>query len=150
MGYRFKSNNNKFITAITITVVVFLIIFVGYTIFTQVQEHHKQNDPKLHELKALLSPLHPNVAKLDFYEGEKSYTINKQKVYLCLRDENGNYYNNEVLKYVFIHELSHSLCKSIGHTEEFHEIFEDLLKKATDMGLYNPSIPIPENYCTYS
>lgn len=148
MGYRKKKRSN-FLTGMAVAIVVFLVIFVGYTIFTQIQEHHKQNDPKLHEIKARLTPLIPDIVDLDFYEGDRSYTINKQRVYLCLRDENGNYYDDNTLNYVTLHELAHTKTKSIGHTEEFHEVFDDILKKATEQGLFNPSIPVPNDYCTY-
>jgi hypothetical protein len=132
--------------------IVFSLILIGiliWAIVTQVKEHHKQNDPKLRELKKKLEVLHPVVKDLDFYEGERSYTINKEKVYLCLKDENGNYYNDNMLMYVLLHEISHSLCDEIGHTEKFHDIFEDLLKRATAAGLYNPSLPLVKNYCEY-
>ena len=148
MRYRFKSS--KMMNGIVIALVVFLAIFFIYTIIKQVQESHKQNDPKLKEIVARLTPAFPSMQNLDFYEGEKSYTINKQKVYLCLKDENGAYYDDNVLIYVILHEYSHSICKSIGHTVEFHELFEDVLKKATDLGLFNPSVPIPHNYCNWN
>lgn len=37
--------------------------------------------------------------------------------------------------------------KDVGHTEEFHRIFDDLLAKATNVGAFNPSIPVIQNYC---
>ena len=44
-------------------------------------------------------------------DGEKI----KQKVYLCLKDENNEYYNDNMLIYVALHELAHVLCDEIGH-----------------------------------
>ena len=132
--------------------IVFSLILIGiliWAIVTQVKEHHKQNDPKLRELKKKLAAVHPAVKNLDFYEGERSYTINKEKIYLCLKDENGHYYDDNMLVYVLLHEISHSLNDEVGHTEKFHEIFEDLLKRATALGLYNPSLPLVKNYCEY-
>jgi predicted metal-dependent hydrolase len=53
-----------------------------------------------------------------------------------------------MLIYVLLHEFSHFLNKNdIGHTAQFHKIFEDLIAKAHDMGIYNASIPPVEKYC---
>ncbi len=132
--------------------IVFSLILIGiliWAIVTQVKEHHKQNDPKLKQLKAQLARIHPAVKDIDFYEGERSYTINKEKIYLCLKDEHGNYYDNNMLAYVTLHEIAHVLNDEVGHTDKFHEIFEGLLKKATALGIYNPSLPLVKNYCEY-
>jgi hypothetical protein len=47
------------------------------------------------------------------------------------------------------HEFAHVLCNSIGHTEEFHAIFEELLVEMADSGLYNPSEEILSDYCEH-
>ncbi len=41
------------------------------------------------------------------------------------------------------------ISKSVGHTEEFDSIFKDLLKKAEDLGYYDPNKKIPQDYCEY-
>jgi hypothetical protein len=81
------------------------------------------------------------------YRGEKSYTINKEKIFLCMKNDKGQYYNNNLLIYVLAHEISHSLCDEIGHTEKFHYIFEALLQQLSMAGIYNPSIPVDQHYC---
>ena len=89
-----------------------------------------------------------SIADIPITEDGQSYTINKQEIYLCLRDEkNRVYYNDNMLVYVLLHELSHVLCKSIGHTEEFHAIFDQLLQEAVAEGIYNDSEPPSEDYC---
>lgn len=141
----------------------FLIFIVGWTIYNQIHEHYSQDDPKLKDLKDRLELFFENktnwkqplkilndkniMKNINFYRGEKSYTINKKKVYICLKDENGNYYDNNTLIYVIAHELSHVICDEIGHTEKFHHIFETLLKKMDEEGLYNSKIPIKHDYC---
>lgn len=141
---------------IAIILVVVVICFIIWAIFTQLKDHASKNEPKILELKGLMKPLYNhesfklNLNKLkntDVMAAKKSYTINKNKVYLCLKDENGNYYNNNMLIYVLIHEYAHVLCNEKGHTEKFWSIFEDLLLLATDLGIYNPSIPVIHNYC---
>lgn len=134
----------------TIGVVIVLIIFcllLGYVIFTRVLEYYHQLDPMLHHIKKKLEPLHPKVKQLHFYEGNKSYTINKKKIYLCLRNEKRHYYEENMLLYVAIHELAHVLCDEIGHTEKFHQIFKELLSKAESLGIYDASRPILRDYC---
>jgi hypothetical protein len=125
-----------------------LIAVLIYLIFNQVREYHLQDDPMLDILKKVLTPVHPIFKTLKLYKADKSYTINKDKTFLCLYDENGDYYPINMLIYVLLHEVSHSLnTKDVGHTEEFQRIFDDLLLKATELGVYNPSIPIIQNYC---
>lgn len=128
-----------------------LVILLAYAVHSQVKEYHLQDDPVLHTLKELLKPVHPVFSTLKLYKGDKSYTINKERVFLCLKDENGEYYPLNVLLHVILHEVAHVLnTHDIGHTEKFHETFDQLLDRATQLGIYNPSIPIPNNYCTYN
>ena len=87
--------------------------------------------------------------KISLYKGDKSYTINKQKIFLCLRDENGSYYDDMMLLYVLLHELSHVLCDEVGHTEKFHEIFDQILAEANKQGIYDNSYSIIQDYCQY-
>ena len=158
---------------LAIVVAILLIILVVWAIVSQVREHHQQDDPKLKELRKLLEPFFDNnkpskggkkewaghlsklnhenpLDKISLYKGKKSYTINKEKVFLCLKDEKGDYYNTNLLMYVTLHEISHVICESIGHTQEFHDIFEALLGAAAAEGIYNPNLPIDPEYCTYS
>jgi Fe2+ or Zn2+ uptake regulation protein len=148
----------------TIFIVLFLISISIWIILIQIKEYHLQSDPKLDELQEILKPLFSKdkhysgvlsslndrniLNEIKLYKGSRSYTINKEKVFICLKDENNEYYNVNLLIYVVLHEISHVICKSIGHTDEFHAIFEALLIKATEEGIYNPSIPIDPEYCT--
>lgn len=91
----------------------------------------------------------PVVERLNFYEGDKSYTINKENVYICMRDEHGQYYDRNFLVYVILHEISHALCDEIGHTEKFMQIFQQVLTQATAMGVYDPTGRKIDNYCNY-
>jgi hypothetical protein len=117
---------------------------------TRVTEYYEQMDPMLVRIRETLIPLHPCVENLKFYEGKKSYTINKKKVYLCLKDDNSEYYDFNMLIYVSIHELSHVICDEIGHTAKFHRIFRDMLELAEQKNIYDSSIPIIKNYCGHS
>ena len=114
-------------------------------------DYYAQRDPKLKQILQDLSPVHPDIKNhTSLYEGKKSYTINKQKIYLCIKDENGNYYPDNSLYFVFLHEFAHKLNKTIGHGEDWEEIFQNLLKRAVKLGLYDPTRPPSDTYCTYN
>lgn len=133
---------------IVIVIVLFLIITISYF---QVRDYYTQKDPMIEKLRGILNDLVPGINnKIKIYKGGKSYTINKKTVYLCLEDQDGKYYNLNILVYVLLHEISHVLCKSIGHNEEFQGIFDRLLSKAEEKGYYDPSQKIPHDYCNYN
>ena len=148
---RYKKKQSSKNDTIVIVLCIFLIIgIIALFVYNQIIEHYARNEPKVLEIKEKLKLIHPRVESLDFFAGEKSYTINKQKVYLCLKDENGEYYENNMLLYVALHELAHVLCDEIGHTDKFKQIFEELIIKAENMGIYDSSIPPIVNYCNYN
>lgn len=137
---------------ITILLGIMISLFLIAILYKQLKkskERLEASDPILRRLKQKLSSIDPVVEKLTFYQGKESYTINKEDVFLCLKDENDEYYNENMLTYVALHEIAHALCDEIGHTQKFHQIFEGLLDKAYHLGLYNPSIPIIQDYCQY-
>ena len=143
--------------------IIVLIIVIIILIAIQLEEYSLQDDPKLNEIKDAIDPLFSKTIKytgilevinnrnifdeLSFYKGDKSYTINKEKVFLCLKDKNGNYYDMNTLIFVTLHEISHALCDEIGHTTKFNKIFDELIKKATEMQIYDPDTPIVQDYC---
>jgi hypothetical protein len=135
----------------TILVVVILVsIFIACLCY-RIREDFKQesNDPMLLRVKEKLKYMYPELHKLEFYESNKSYTTNKQKVHLCLKDKNGSYYSENMLTYVALHELAHVMCDEVGHTHKFYAIFQQLLDKAHSIGIYDPSIPIVRDYCEH-
>ncbi len=136
---------------IFLTIIVVLTIL---TILTQIIEHYEQQDPIILELKEIIKPLssYPDyketLENLKLFKGKKSYTINKERTYMCLYDEKGELYDKNFLTYVLLHEISHSLNKKdIGHTDEFHKTFEEVLRRSIDKGIYNPDKPLIQNYC---
>jgi hypothetical protein len=141
-----------------------VILFISLClIYTQIQEYYAQDDPKLKEIKNRLEIFFANkkdwtgplsvlneknfMKNITFFRGEKSYTINKKQVYICLKDQTGEYYDDNTLYYVVCHEISHVICDEIGHTEKFYLIFNALLSKMEESGIYNYNIPIKHDYC---
>lgn len=102
-------------------------------------EQIRHVDPKVNQI----------VDRLKFFEGRKSYTINKTYVHICKKDKNGKIYARNQLVLVLLHEISHALCDEIGHTDKFNRILDDLLEKASRKGIYDPSIPNIPDYCEY-
>ena len=109
------------------------------------------NDPKLAEIINKLKLLHNKVNTMNFcIDDIETYTEDKSKTYMCLKDKNGNYYPDNMLMYVAIHELAHAISEKIDTehvTSEFHENFKFLLKKAESLGIYDPNIPPIDEYC---
>lgn len=147
---------------IAIILAVLVGCFIIWAISTQIREHASQQDSKLHELRGIVAPLFEQeqyygelsglnlnnaFERTTLHSGDKSYTINKHQIYLCLKDKEGRYYHNNMLLYVLIHEYAHVVCDEVGHTDKFWRIFEELLILASELGIYNPSIPIMQNYC---
>ena len=62
----------------------------------------------------------------------------------------GNIYPENQLIHVLLHEIAHSVCDEIGHTDKFNQILDIFLIEAEKNGLYDPKIPPIVNYCQYS
>ena len=68
-----------------LSMLVLFILLIGSITWIRmcVIEYHLQDDPMLWKLKKLIEPLHPEAKNLKLYKGRKSYTINKDKIYIC-------------------------------------------------------------------
>lgn len=81
-----------------------------------------------------------------------SYSVNKgEKIVFCIRqkDEDESFVDENTITFVAIHELAHIMTKSVGHTKEFWNNFEKLLKEAVDNKLYQKEnySENPKEYC---
>ena len=140
--------------------IVCLVVYITTQIF---EEFSLQDDPILPDLKSKIAPLFSKDVKysgildvinkrdllneVGIYKGNKSYTINKEKIFLCLKDKNDEYYDTNMLIYVLLHEISHSLCDEVGHTKKFNDIFNALLKEAIKRDIYDDTKAIIQDYC---
>lgn len=134
--------------------ILLLLIFFSVYIFCCIHKKRKQyfssQDPMVLRLKQTVSQLDPRIEKIEFFASDESYTEDKNKIYLCVKDEHGKYYDFNMLIYVTIHEVTHALTNvvDIYHTTaEFRNTFESLLTKAHKLGFYDPEAPLYRHYC---
>lgn len=86
---------------------------------------------------------------------QTSYSINKgEKIVLCVRSKDGTnkLVDENLLLFVALHELSHIMTLSIGHTDEFWDNFKFVLKVCQDNNMYK-CIDFkvdPKKYCGIS
>lgn len=140
-----------------ISIILGILLFglLVYKIVYEIRDNYENTpeDPYVLSLVEDIRKIDPAVDavvdRLKFFKGRKSYTINKTYVHLCLFDKDGKIYQKNQLVLVLLHEIAHALCDEVGHTDKFNMIFEDLLKKAEDYGVYNPNIPNIPDYCEY-
>ncbi len=86
--------------------------------------------------------------KFTLQEGYSSFTENKKKIVLCMKNQHGEVYSFNSLLYVLLHEIAHVINDELHHTKKFQRIFNELLQHATRLGYYNPKMPFESNYCT--
>jgi len=84
-----------------------------------------------------------------------SYSVNKgEKIFFCIRlkDSTNQLIDENTLTFVAIHELSHVMTKSIGHTKEFWNNFRFLLRHSVQAKIYRYQkfAENPEKYCGMS
>ena len=162
------SSNCTFWKLLSLVLFVILITIIIVYACKQIDRYNRSKDPKLKEISEAVFPIlssdnarkHPNLYKrlegrhvakeVNLFTGDKSYTLDKEDIFMCLYDENNEYYELNLLIYVFLHELAHVLCKSIGHTDEFHAIFEDLQNLAHEEGIFDKHAKIDSEYCKYN
>lgn len=136
---------------------LFIYILLGCIIsyFLWDYYHRKEtfqtfDDPKIQQLIDKLSVTFPELKNhISANASNRSFTINKKDIYLCTKDEHGAYYPDNMLVYVLLHELAHTMCDEVGHTEKYKSIFRSLLVRAQKNNLYDPNIPPIDNYCEY-
>ena len=133
-----------------LTLVLLIVLFVLRT-----HEGYSQfHDPKIAQLREQLALVFPESRNVRISGSDQSFTLNKEHIFLCIKDEEGQYYDDNSLMYVLLHEYAHVLCDEIDTTEEhkpkFQAIFAHLLDQAAQAGIYNPEQPMVANYCGYS
>ena len=103
------------------------------------QELKKKNEGNV-DIERMINNFNPN----NIVESEKnnkytSYSINKgEKTVYCMRsrDDKNELVKLNTMMFVALHELAHTMSKSIGHTKEFWDNFRILLRNAIKLKIY--------------
>ena len=86
--------------ALIVLWILFIIIIIGiiiWILFCGLKEKYLRSDPMLEKLRSEISKVSPQINSVALYKGNKSYTLNKEKIFICLKDENNKYYNFNML-----------------------------------------------------
>jgi hypothetical protein len=146
---------HKILPIISILLGLSLFGLIVYKIVYEIRDNYENQpeDPYILSLVDEIRKVDPRVDsvvdELRFFEGRKSYTINKTYVHICKKDKYGKLYEKNQLVLVLLHEIAHALCDEVGHTKKFSNILDDLLEKAEKIGVYNSNIPHVPDYCEY-
>jgi hypothetical protein len=80
-----------------------------------------------------------------------SYTVDKEKVFMCLRQRNAQeeLVSENTLIFVALHEMAHMGTSTIGHSPDFWNNFAWLLTQAEELGVYEYTdfAAHPVEYC---
>lgn len=133
------------VNVITFVVCISLLVFVILYLFSPKYPPH----PAIDEIKRRLSVLNPKYGLIPIRQASSSYTDNKSIIYICLSHKNNlnKVYDINILMNVALHELAHVISIKYGHGQEWKDNFDKLLDQATDAGIYDPTVKVPDNYC---
>jgi len=80
-----------------------------------------------------------------------AYSVNKgEELSICIREKDTEkFIDLNTVLFVSIHELSHIMSESTGHTKEFWDNMKFLLEEASKLGIYQPTdyAQSPTMYC---
>ena len=135
--------------------VFIMLIVLCFNQKKQQSEYYKAHEPKLIKIKENLQKLVPYLSQEERYKlrllkiqpDVSSYTVDKHDMHLCLLDQDGSYYQDNLLMYATLHELAHIFCDDIGHTPAYRKIFDRLLKLAKKVNIYDDTKLMPQEYC---
>ena len=129
---------------------VAIIVYILFSIHSK--NSTDNDDPMLNKLIEDMITLDPRMKDKVFHVGNESYTEDKKRIYLCIKDSEGHYYPYNVLIQVAIHEMAHALSNHndpIHVTSEFNDLHLELRKKAMTMGMFKQEDNVPTGYCTH-
>jgi hypothetical protein len=133
---------------------IFILVLLLAVLFTLSYAYRNPGvcmiDPMLEKLRQDLIKVDPRLGKLQYFPGNESYTEDKEKIFICMKDEQGNYYPYNALLQVALHEAAHALCPIVDtehKTPEFNNLHNALRKKASALGLVDLTKNVPLGYC---
>lgn len=124
---------------------------------SQTVEYMKKKYPTDSRVKRLGNGFNPkNINETLPTSKLTAYSENKgEKVAFCLNKSKAPSHTNDELididtvTFVALHELSHIMCKSYGHKQEFWDNFKFILDNAKEANIYHPTDykKKPQDYC---
>jgi len=108
------------------------------------------DDPLILKLRMDMLKIDPRAALFTFNASNESFTEDKKHIFICMKDEQGQYYPYNMLAYVALHELAHGISPVHDNdhvSREFRDNFDMLLRRATQLGIWDPKEPLVPNYC---
>lgn len=113
---------------------------------------HRDYPDRVKAIQKLTGRYNPdNIVAVDPYNllGLTSFVMDKGGVFgICLRREDGGLHQDDIIKFVIIHELGHLAIDSIEHTPKFWRVFKWLLNEAEMHGyIKNENVVIGTKYC---
>ena len=138
--------------------IILVVIFIIITIWTYYKIYWNEKHRALQqEDQVILNKIYTDICKLDdriknlkIYSSTESYTENKTKIFLCLKTPDGIYYDYNLLIFVAIHECAHALTNIYDDkhkSQEFKDMFRNLLEKAKTLNIYDGTKKLPDVYC---
>lgn len=124
----------------------------GLNLMDQMQKKYKNNANSMVLIDRLLNKYDPDKLEENdpiFEFKHKAYTLNFEKIAICLRKKNGEFYDYNTLQFVFLHELSHIASLDREHSDHFWTVFKFILYCAVQLTDYVPVdySTSPINYC---
>jgi hypothetical protein len=137
---------------LTNCIILFMaIIFIFLITFVNRHAGPCEIHPMLERLKLHLSLVDEKTKDLEFYPSDESYTEDKKKVYICEKNhKTGEYYSYNMLLAVGLHEIAHAMSETVDASHsgrEFNDRHKQYIKKATELGLFDPNEPLVTDYC---
>ena len=89
-----------------------------------------------------------NVKEIPVTPYNSSFTEDKKKIFVCVKDKKGNFFNKNDMMYVMLHEYAHATTKvkEDPHGPAWRKNFDRYLKIAEEKGLYDSSIKLSMEY----
>ena len=170
-------NEENILKIVSIVIALLLVGLIIWLIIRQVEKYKTQSDPKIVQLRGIFNSFFnqkdkkwtghleslnrrniPKETRLYRTDTSQSHTMNKEEIFMCLKNEKGEYYPLNMLIYVLAHEYTHVIDPSVwkpgdpgeqGHTKQFWSTFDELLEELTKAGIYDPTQPFIANYCEH-
>lgn len=111
------------------------------SLLEKMHEKYRQNKESMKLISNLVNNYDPDYLEENdplFTFGHKAFTFKFQRIAICLRQNNGEFYDIETLKFVMMHELSHIATLEKNHNDFFWTIFKFILHAAAELVGYNP------------